>query len=111
MPWCTEICQAHASAWSLTCLLAPPAPRPAAGLPYASAEGERRHHLLKHELPDEARGMNALRWGCGCMKHCLLWLGVERPRAFMMPGGQSSSLCLMFVHSPLPLGLVHAAHM
>ncbi|KAL4424259.1 hypothetical protein ABPG75_001560 [Micractinium tetrahymenae] len=32
-----------------------------AGLPYAQ-EGERRHHLLKHELPDEARGMNALRF-------------------------------------------------
>lgn len=32
-----------------------------AGLPYAQ-EGERRHHLLKHELPDAARGMNALRY-------------------------------------------------
>lgn len=32
-----------------------------AGLPYA-LEGERRHHLLKHELPDEARGMNALKY-------------------------------------------------
>lgn len=71
--------------------------------PANTAEDERRQHQLKYELPDEARGVNALRWvaaicggrrsGDGLLRCvCKSMQSQRRERAQVDPGGERASL-------------------